>query len=99
MGQISMKPNSQAVFKFAVVDSATGEPVTLPGLIISILDLDQDRNDKKRESVAPYGFDTYTLSNDTEVDVYVNDEGITSFRSTTKGTGSDNPHDPMELTE
>jgi hypothetical protein len=99
MGQISMKTDTQAVFKFTVVDAATNEPVVLPGMVISILDLDQNPKDKKRESVAPYGFDTYTLSNDTEVEVYVNDEGITSFRSTTPGTGSDNPHDPLELTE
>jgi hypothetical protein len=99
MGTISMKTDSKAVFKFAIVDAETHEPVTLPQLIITILDLDQNPNDKKRESVTPYGFETYTLSNNTEVEVLINDDGLTSFRSTTAGDGKDNPSDPMDLTD
>merc|ERR1712216_406912 len=66
--------------------------------IIAFLDLDQNPNNRKRESVTPYGYDTYTLSNDTQVEVGVNGEGVTFFRSTTPGDGSDNPDDPKTLT-
>ena len=44
-----------------------------------------------------YGYEKYTLSNETSVEVGQDAKGRTYFRSGSKGEGGDNPSDPMKL--
>ena len=97
LAQIAVASDSDAKFNFTIVDARSEEPFALPTLTLSILDIDQGKNNTKRETVMVYGYEKYTLSNDTAVEVGQDAKGRTYFRSGSMGEGADNPSDPMKL--
>jgi len=85
-GVINVASNTTTVFRFELVDSETGVPAVTRHFYMTFFDLDRGIN----ESVTLQNFSLYWVSEKTEVDVFANGSS-TTFRSTEKGTGEDNP--------
>ena len=103
-GQINVAGGSQTQLLFSFVDSETLAPVSLPTVRFSFLDLD-NANDGQ-ECIAAGGFShvsmgsaVVALSGVTEVEGTPSTlPNATVFCATQRGSGQDNPIDPLALT-
>merc|ERR1719158_1180275 len=85
--------------EFKFVDPANHDaPVAVGKFDLSLMDIDQGRT-SAQESVTIGGFDSYYLSRSTEVQVAPASNGQLTFSSSKFGERSDNPADPMHLTQ
>jgi len=99
-GLINMRKGDMQRFKFQFVDPANDAPFTLDQVYLSVLDLDEGKRGKLRESVVmetPYA--TAFTTEDTEIVINTLGDGSVRYDSSTPGTGKDNPKDPMLLNE
>merc|ERR1712137_755135 len=88
---------SVADVHFAFVDSLDGNPVSIPNLPMTVYDLDQGKKKRQAESITMCGADEAYVSSDSELK-YRNVGGCIAHSSTRRGTGRDNPSDPMDIT-
>jgi hypothetical protein len=90
IGLLAVKAGTEATFKFEFVKSGTAELVAPQSLMLSMLDLDQGKKGKQRESVQVCGGGGAIVTDDSELEV-VGAGDCTTVTSTTHGTGKDNP--------
>jgi len=90
IGLLAVQAGTEAEFEFNFVRSGTSDSVAPQSLMISVLDLDQGKNGKQRESVTMCGGGGVIVTDDSELEVLANGE-CTTVTSTTHGTGKDNP--------
>jgi len=94
--------SGETEFQFSLYKSGTRDPFTAEWLYWSVFDLDNAKpnhqwNPKWQESFTVSDFSTFMTSTDTEI--VTEKLGINEYRfnSTKKGTGKDNPKDPLNL--
>jgi len=90
IGLLAVQAGTEATFEFRFVRSGTSDPIAPQSLMISMLDLDQGKKDKQRESVEFCGNGGAIVTDDSELEVTTNGD-CTTVTSTTHGTGRDNP--------
>lgn len=90
IGRLAVQAGTEAEFEFRFVESGTNDPIAPQSLMISMLDLDQGRNGKQRESVTMCGNGGAIVTDDSELAVTSSGD-CTTVKSTTHGTGKDNP--------
>jgi len=90
IGLLAVQAGTEAEFEFTFVRAGTSDPVAPQSLMISMLDLDQGKKGKQRESVTMCGGGGAVVTDDSELEVIANGD-CTTVTSTTPGTGKDNP--------
>lgn len=90
IGLLAVQAGTEAEFEFTFVRSGTSDPVAPQSMMISMLDIDQGKNGKQRESVTMCGGGGAIVTDDSELEV-VGNGACTTVTSTTHGTGKDNP--------
>lgn len=96
---INQASRSTATYDFSLTDTESGDPVTLNAFYFSVLDLDEGKRMKLRESTKVQGYAVSYLTEDTEIKMETEAGGAVRFDSSMPGTGKDNPKDPMDLNE
>ena len=96
---INMDMGSQATLDFSLTGTDDGQPVAIDAFYFSILDLDEGKRMKLRESVTVAGYASSYLTEDTEIKMQTLGNGVVRFDSSMPGTGKDNPKDPELLNE
>lgn len=97
--QINMKRGIESQFDFTFVGTDDDLPVTIDSVYMSVLDLDEGKRGKLRESVSIDNYAVSYLTEDTEIQATTLGNGAVRFDSSMPGTGKDNPKDPMHLNE
>lgn len=97
-GLITLRSGNEAEFTFKILDAATGKPKTLAKQEFTFFDLDQSAGDLNREYIEVDHPSNMWLTKNTEIQVSTVGSGKTKFMSSVKGSGSDNPKDPLALT-
>jgi hypothetical protein len=101
--QVNIRGASETRFKFTFLKGGTNEPQKLDWTYFSMYDLDQGKTRggvaQTQETMDVSGFVTHYLTEASELVVKQHDKQWYSYTSSTAGTGSDNPTDPMALTE
>lgn len=90
IGLLAVKAGTEATFKFEFVKSGTAELVAPQSLMLSMLDIDQGKKSKQRESIQVCGGGGAVVTDDSELEVVASGD-CTTVTSTTWGTGKDNP--------
>jgi len=90
IGLLAVQAGTEATFKFEFMKTGTAELVAPQSLMISMLDLDQGKKGKQRESVQVCGGGGTIVTDDSELEVTAAGD-CTTVTSTTAGTGKDNP--------
>lgn len=98
-GVLNMRYSSLATFDFTFIGTDDDVPVVIGMVYFSVLDLDEGKRGKLRESVIVEDFAASWLTEDTEIEMSTQGNGAVRFDSSTAGTGKDNPKDPMDLSE
>jgi hypothetical protein len=97
-GRLNMLCGKTGQFTFRFVDDVNGEPVNIDRLCWSFADLDTGLDGKCTESVTMGGFDSYYVAKGSELNVASSsDDDTMTFTASTHGTGSDNPQDPVAM--
>lgn len=96
-----IKDERRVSLTFAVVDSLTGQPITLPSTYLSFLDIDggTDADIVVTEAVTVYGASSHVLSDQTLLRVATRDDGGVVFASDIMSANSFDPTDPLELSD
>lgn len=94
--------NGEVRFKFSLYKGGTKEPYSAEWLYWSMFDLDQAKpnkqyNPKWQESFTVSDFSTFMTASDTEIITEKLSASAYRFNSSKKGTGKDNPKDPLNL--
>jgi hypothetical protein len=97
--RINAKCGTSTQFNFDLINSQTGGAIKVDRLCISFADLDEGLDDKCEESVKLSGFDSYYVSDDTQIVAEAAEGGQTTFVASTHGTGADNPRKPQSMNE
>jgi len=89
-------------FKFSLLKGGSDEAYNAEWLYFSMFDLDQAKSNKKwnpkwQESLTVSGFASQYISDGTEIKIEQLDKRTYRYNSSQKGTGKDNPRDPMKL--
>jgi len=90
IGLLAVQAGTEATFQFRFVESGTNSEVAPMSLMISVLDLDQGKKGKQRESFQMCGGGGAIITDDSEVEVTTSGD-CTTVTSTTAGNGRDNP--------
>lgn len=90
IGLLAVQAGTSATFEFSFVKSGSNELVAPNSMMLSVLDLDQGKNGKQRESIEVCGNGGVIVTDDSELEVMANGD-CTTVTSTTHGTGKDNP--------
>lgn len=97
--QINMIKSLTTSFDFRFVGKDDDEPVVIDSVYLSVLDLDEGKRGKLRESVSIDNYAVSYLTEDTEIKATTEGNGAVRYDSSMPGTGKDNPKDPMSLNE
>jgi len=95
-GIVNVKCGTSVTVTMKVVDSASGQPVTLDTVAVTWYDLDEGKKEKGRASVTTCGSTGAIISENTELTVKRQGQCSTST-SSVAGTGKDNPTSPHKL--
>lgn len=93
-GRITLGGGSNVHLRFTFEDVHTKKTLMLPQFSLTFFDLDADHSGIPRDVVTVGNFSEYHLASETVVEHWENQDGSTSFKGTTFGTGDDNPADP-----
>jgi len=96
---INMKKASSATFDFSLSGTDDGLPVAIDQFYFSVLDLDEGKRSKLREGLTVDGYASSYLTEDTEIKMTTQGNGVVQFQSSMPGNGKDNPKDPEKLNE
>jgi len=109
-GQVNLHAASDVSLEFVFMEPGTTNRVQVNWFYFSVFDLDEARRGRNKETIEINNryFVTHYLTETSEVHVFphfaANDgsglaanDGNMQYMSTTKGTGRDNPSDPMDL--
>jgi len=97
--RINLKVDTDFSLNFKFVNSGTDVASAPFGFYFSVLDLDEQLEGKGREVVVPHGWDAYTVTPTTQVNIMQNGDAAPSFESSQKGTFEDNPENMSDLTQ
>merc|ERR1719321_2285671 len=97
LGAVNLKVGSTANFDFTLLESGTTNPVSVDGLSITWLDVDEGKRGRGRATVTVCDAALATPAA-TELTV-TKDGSCTSISSSRKGTGKDNPTSTSGLTD
>lgn len=98
-GQVSMMSNTETKFKFTFMEPGTETVASVDWMYFSIFDLDQAKKGKTREILQIEGVSTHFLTERSLVEVTELGAGKYQYASSRRGTGKDNPKDPMAMTQ
>jgi len=98
-GSINLRAGSSVDLRMRMYDAETMALLVMPEMAFTFFDLDAGHNGASQESVSLNGFSSYHLTSDTELVVTTGSDGGYTFTASTYGNSSDNPKDPMFLTE
>ena len=96
---INVQTGTNVELSLAFIDSYDDpiESIELECVMLSFYDFDTGKSSV--ETLMVEGFETYTVSGNTELAIGADDSGRTTFSATARGYGADNPTDPVALTE
>jgi len=95
-GILNVKCGTSVTVNMKVVDSGTGNPVTLDSVALTWYDLDEGKKEKGRATVTACGSTGAIVSENTELTVK-REGDCSSSTSSVAGTGKDNPTSPHQL--
>mmetsp|Transcript_56923 Transcript_56923/g.128418 ORF Transcript_56923/g.128418 Transcript_56923/m.128418 type:complete len:347 (+) Transcript_56923:80-1120(+) len=95
---VNVQGGTKVHIHIRMLDAATKEPVKLHEQDFTFFDLDTATGGKNTEYLKTTGFDEVVTTQNTEVKISKGDDGFTTFKASTRGTGADNPRDPLLLT-
>lgn len=98
-GIINIDAGHSTAFRGRLVDEATGAAYVLSNLHLHFADMDSGETGASAEHVMTCDLGDSTLTADTTVATNVYAGGCSDFGATYKGNASDDPTDPMALTE
>lgn len=98
-GQVTLKPATNVTLRIQTFDLDTGEVIHLPDAAFTFFDLDEDKGHQASEYVTVKNFTAFEVTPNSEVVMFGNPDGSTTFQASTQGTYDDNPVDPLLLTE
>jgi len=98
-GVINMKNSASATFDISFIGTEDDAPETIEAVYFSVLDLDEGKRGKLKEGLIMHEYAASWLTEDTEVKVSTESNGLVRFDSSSPGNGRDNPLDPMLLNE
>jgi len=90
IGLLAVQAGTSATFEFSFVRAGSNDLIAPDSVMLSILDLDQGKKGKQRESIQVCGGGGAIVTDDSELEVVANGD-CTTVTSTTAGTGKDNP--------
>lgn len=91
LGRLNVKTGNSVNLDFQILDSATGEAVSVDGLSLTFLDLDEGKNGNGRASVTVCGAQQF-VANPSELTLTTDSPGVCSTASSSvAGTSADNP--------
>jgi hypothetical protein len=108
-GQVNLRAGTDVTLEFVFLEPGTNTRVNMNWFHFSIFDLDEARHGRNKETMEINNryFLTHYLTESSEVHVYPHfagednlhaaNDGNIQYMSSTKGTGRDNPTDPMVL--
>merc|ERR1719197_2458270 len=97
LGAVNLKLGSSATFDFTLLESGTANPVSVDGMSITFLDVDEGKRGRGRATVTVCDA---ALSLPTETELTVTKDGsCSSISSSKRGTGKDNPTSTSGLTD
>lgn len=97
LGTVSLKLGSSATFDFLLLKSGTTDPVSVDGMSITFLDVDEGKRGRGRATIKVCDA-AVSLPDVTELSLK-NDGSCTSISSSRKGSAKDNPTSTASLTE
>lgn len=107
--QVNIRGGSTTRFRFQFLKHGTDDPVHMDWTMLSMFDLDEAKPKKNkktgqirpqyRETLEVKGFATHFITEHSEVQLTQLGAKWYQYTSSTKGSGKDNPTDPMALTE
>jgi len=98
-GQVSMKSGTETRFKFTFKEPGTDVDAKVDWMYFSLFDLDNAKKGKQRETFDMEGVSTHFMTERSLVEVTEMGGDRYQYASTRKGTGKDNPKDPMAMTQ
>lgn len=98
-GQVSMMSNTETKFKFTFKEPDSDVDAKVDWMYFSIFDLDQAKKGKTREILKIDGVSTHFLTERSLVEVTELGGDSYQYKSSRRGTGKDNPKDPMAMTQ
>jgi len=97
-GQINLQTGTEVDLKFKLHIGGTEDVYTADWLYFSIFDFDHNKDPTLwQEFMTIANFSSFSLSDNTAVNVTELGDGAYTFSSTIRGTGKDNPTDPLGL--
>jgi len=96
-GQINQLMGFSTEFLFQFVKEGTNTPEVMDEFYFSFFDIDQFIDDKNRETLTVWEYDSFLVERTARMDVFPDGTDGMSFRSNKVGWGCDNPKDPTNL--
>lgn len=97
LGAVNLKVGSSATFDFTLLESGTANPVSVNGMSITFLDVDEGKRGRQRATITVCDA-AVSLPAETELTV-TKDGSCSSVASSKKGSGKDNPTSTAGLTD
>lgn len=98
-GQVNMATNTETRFRFTFKEPDSDVDAKVDWMYFSLFDLDEAKKGKQRESFDMEDVSTHFMTERSLVLVTQLGDNRYQYSSTRKGTGKDNPKDPMAMTQ
>merc|ERR550539_376422 len=98
-GQVSMMSDTETKFRFTFKEPGTDNDAQVDWMYFSLFDLDEGKKKKMRETLRMEGVATHFMTERSLVSVKELGNDTYEYSSSRKGTGKDNPKDPMAITQ
>jgi len=103
-GQINMLSGTKTFMSFRFVESEGQTPVKVDKFLFTVFDVDHGKRCTSRMTVNATKYASYHVAENTELVVHTDIGGpgysaSSTFSSSSKGTGRDNPRNPMKLSD
>lgn len=96
-GQINLQVETKVDLSFRLVYNSGGDDAPMDSFYFSFVDLDQGSAPSAAEKITVKGFESYRLSEETEVLFKARGEDAATFSSSWRGGKLDNPSNPLSM--
>lgn len=97
-GNINLMSDTSLGLDFTIVKSGTSDPAMVASTVFSVTDMDTG-HEGQTEFVTTKGFSKVHMTKDTQIVRVENKDGTETFSATRYGGMSDNPENPLKMTD
>jgi len=98
LGTINLNGGTHVRLRFRIFDRTSVRERFIERQQLTFFDLDMAPDGETAEYVKAWGFHTATVTEHSELNKTINNDGSTTFKASKVGNGADNPQDPLMLT-